>query len=492
MTVEEEKLFADFLIKEKHVLSEQNYQVCLEVKNALKKWDLEKSIDKVIVDKGFLSEDKMNALLKEFKGGDENLIPGYRIIKKLGEGAMGEVYSGIDLENNNRPVAIKILYPYLGKKKSTAKRFLHEGTLCIEKLNHPNIVKGYEVGYEANHDFFFYVMELMEGKNIREMLDKDGPFSEPIALHILLQIASALEQAYNFKLVHRDIKPDNIMMTEQGVAKLCDLGLARDWTQDLSLTQTGAIMGTPFYISPEGAEGKFMDSRSDIYSLGATMYHIVVGKVPFPGENANIVLQRHCHEALIPPIAMQPNISAGLSAIIEMMMEKRPEDRYQTPSELIQDITRLQHGYAPNALLRQKDTYGITETQRPKSESSISFNILQSQDDSKVDQADKVEEYRIENDSPTFDSFIYINHNHRKNHILSPFLTTSEQRVLADAPQINKKIKRTIIILISIILLLILIILGLFFSSNSNDNSSKKSDSQNVSYSISEITQLKL
>jgi len=460
MTVEEEKLFADFLIKGKHALSEQNYQICLDVKSALKKLDLEKSIDKVIVEKGFLSEEKMNALLKEFKGGDENLIPGYRIIKKLGEGAMGEVYSGIDLENDNRPVAIKILYPYLGKKKSTAKRFLHEGTLCIEKLNHPNIVKGYEVGYEANHDFFFYVMELMEGKNIREMLDEDGPFSEPIALHILLQIASALEQAYNFKLVHRDIKPDNIMMTEQGVAKLCDLGLARDWTQDLSLTQTGAIMGTPFYISPEGAEGKFMDSRSDIYSLGATMYHIVVGKVPFPGENANIVLQRHCHEALIPPMAMQPSISAGLSAIIEMMMEKRPEDRYQTPTELIQDIQRLQHGYAPNALLRQKDTYGITETQRPKNEKNISFSVTSSEDNFSTNQADKVEEYRIENDSPNFDSFIYINHNHRKNHILSPFLTTSEQKVLAEAPQMQKKIMRLIIGLgISLFILLIIIVM---------------------------------
>ena len=147
-------------------------------------------------------------------------------------------------------------------------------------------------------------------------------------------------------------------------------------------------------------------------------------------------------------------------------------------------------------MIRQKDTYGITETQRPKSESSISFNILQSQNDSEVDKADKVEEYRIENDSPTFDSFIYINHNHRKNHILSPFLTTSEQRVLADAPQINDKIKRTIRTLILIILALIIIVIAIFiswlFNSPQEHKSITSSNSQNVSSSISEITQLKL
>ncbi|HON45363.1 MAG TPA: protein kinase, partial [Planctomycetota bacterium] len=197
MDTEQERSFADFLIKEKAVLKEEDFQICLEVQAALRKFDLEKSIEKIIVEKGFLSEKCIATLLQEFKGGDDNFIPGYLVTKKLGEGAMGEVYQGIDLNNNNRPVAIKVLFPHLGKKKSTAKRFLQEGTLCIEKLNHANIVKGYEIGYEANYDFFFYVMELMDGANVRELIDQKGPLSEPVAIKILIQITSALDHAYS-------------------------------------------------------------------------------------------------------------------------------------------------------------------------------------------------------------------------------------------------------------------------------------------------------
>ena len=467
MDTEQERSFADFLIKEKAVLKEEDFQICLEVQAALRKFDLEKRIEKIIVEKGFLSEKCIATLLQEFKGGDDNFIPGYLVTKKLGEGAMGEVYQGIDLNNNNRPVAIKVLFPHLGKKKSTAKRFLQEGTLCIEKLNHANIVKGYEIGYEANYDFFFYVMELMDGANVRELIDQKGPLSELVAIKILIQITSALDHAYSFKLVHRDIKPDNIMFTSKGVAKLCDLGLARDWSQDLSLTRTGAVMGTPFYISPEGAIGQFMDTRSDIYSLGATMYHIVTGRVPFQGSNAADVLNQHRNTPVIPPIEWCPTLSVGFSAIIEKMMAKNPEERYQTPMELMDDVERLQNGYAPHALLQFKESYGIVETKRPKSihpSSTISdeteaipvveaseiteddddkfgliriTNISEFQDSS----TDKVEEYKIEDDSPNFDSIVYVDpQRRRQQRMLSPFLTTTEQHLLARSPKTQRKL----------------------------------------------------
>lgn len=376
MNIEEQEQFLKFLVETKKVLPPTAIQTCLTVQHALTELGIEKTIDKVIIEKGFLDAKQITVLLREFRGGDEEMIPGYRIIRKLGEGAMGEVYSAIDLNKDNCPVAIKILFPHLGKRKATAQRFLQEAKLCIHKLNHSNIVKGYEVGYEATHDFFFYVMEFVDGKNLRALLKDHGVFSEPLAIKIMMQMCSALQHAASFNLVHRDIKPDNIMLTKTGESKLCDLGLARDWTQDdLGLTKTGAVMGTPFYISPEAADGQKLDTRSDIYSLGATIYHMVVGTVPFDGPNTAVVLNRHRNDPLIPPKELRDQLSTGFSSIIEMMMEKSPNARYQNAGEILEDLRRLQNGYAPNALIRNMQSYGVTEPLRKPKTPTISTDI---------------------------------------------------------------------------------------------------------------------
>ncbi|NUM33770.1 MAG: serine/threonine protein kinase [Candidatus Brocadiae bacterium] len=480
MNPEEEKEFAKFLVK-KQALTLQNYKACLEAQHGLKKWGIAKTLDKVIVEKNFLTEKQIGELLTEYKGGDEGLIPNYRIIKKLGEGAMGEVYSAIDLNNDNRPVAIKILDPHLGKNKATAKRFLQEARLCIEKLNHQHIVKGYEVGYEAERDFFFYVMELIEGGNLRTVLKEKGIFSEPLALKILLQMSYALEHAYQFNLIHRDIKPDNIMLTKLGDAKLCDLGLARNWEdQDLSLTRTGTVMGTPFYISPEAADGLKLDNRSDIYSLGATIYHTVVGHVPFDGPNAGIVLNRHRKDPLVPPIELRLDISVGFSAIIEMMMAKSPKDRYQTPMALSDDIKKLQNGYAPQALLKLKESYGIVETIRKPKDSRASGTLeavlvsdteefgyskaletVKVKEDfiSGIKRHDTVEEYRLDDQDPSnFDSFIHINPYKKKKPILAPFFTSAEHRMLEKTHAKSKLLAIGAAMVCVILLLLIAVV----------------------------------
>ena len=473
MNSEEEKEFAKFLIKKK-VLTLENYKACREVQLALKKWGIAKGLDKVIVEKNLLTEKEVGDLLKEHKGGDEDIVPGYSIIEKLGEGAMGEVYKAKDLnyipkksdDPKERFVAIKILYSHLGKNKSTAKRFLQEARICIEQLDNEHIVKGYEVGYEANKDFFFYVMEFIEGSNLRSVLKEKGIFSEPLALKILLHMSDALIHAYNLNLIHRDIKPDNIMLTRWGDAKLCDLGLARNWEeQDLSLTRTGSVMGTPFYISPEAADGLKLDNRSDIYSLGATIYHTVIGHVPFDGPNAGVVLNRHRTEALIPPIELRLDLSVGFSAIIEMMMAKSPKDRYQTPMALSEDVKKLQNGYAPQALLKLKESYGIVETiRKPKdgrssatleailaseteefgsskaTQTASSLETVKIKEDSfsGIKYHDTVEEYRLDDeDSPNYDSFIHINPYKKQKSpkkqqpILAPFFTDIEQNVLS-------------------------------------------------------------
>ncbi len=509
MNTDEEKAFLKFLVETKKVLPPSAIQVCLSVQEALRGLGIEKTMDKVIVEKGFLDAKQISALLHEYRGGDEELIPGYRIVKKLGEGAMGEVYSAIDLNHENDHVAIKILFPHLGKRKATAQRFIQEAQLCINKLNHPNIVKGLEVGYEATHDFFFYVMEFVDGRNLRAILKENGVFSEPLAIKIMLQMASALQHAASFNLVHRDIKPDNIMLTKNGVAKLCDLGLARDWTRDdLALTKTGAVMGTPFYISPEAADGKKIDGRSDIYSLGATMYHMVVGNVPFDGPNSAVVLNRHRHDPLIPPIEMRSQLSVGFSSILEMMLAKSPEDRYQTPDQLLDDLQRLQNCYAPHALLRIKDSYGVTEAVRkpkmptsamaqqpatplampvattpttspqPVTPTAIPQPVIPAKpvesakasfQDSEIckfietttstikRRQDMVEEYLIEDGSPNFDSVILVDHRKRHTKAFPAFLNSSEQNILHG--QGIKAHWKLAVIAVMIMLLIIMIVI---------------------------------
>ena len=452
MNSDEEKAFGNFLLKKK-VITLDKLQKSFEVQQGLQKWGIEKSIDQVIVEKGFVDKRQMTVLLREHRGGDEELIRGYRITHKIGEGAMGEVYYAVDLQNDNRPVAIKILYSHLGKRKATAQRFLQEGRLCIEKLHHPNIVKGYEVGYEVNSDFFFYVMEMVQGSNLRKLLKDKGVFSENLSLQIMMQMTSALQHAFEFNLVHRDIKPDNIILTDKGEAKLCDLGLARDWAQDLSLTRTGAVMGTPFYISPEAAGGLQLDTRSDIYSLGASMYHMIVGQVPFDGPNSAVVLNRHRIDPLVAPIEHRMDISPGLSAVIEVMMAKSPDDRYQTPMELMEDLQKVQDGDIPIALTVVKGEEGFIETSR-RSKTQVLEAIPASEteetsyQDPIIDLAkmvekkaasgkfqDSVEEYLLDNEETKQPV-----KPHQGDKIFKSFFTSTERHMLSKAHNAQSKL----------------------------------------------------
>lgn len=461
MNEEEEKRFAKFLVEEKQVITSEQLQVCLEFQQAMREqWGIKKTLDKAIVEKEFIGSSHMNTLLREHLGGDDEIIRGYRFIEKLGEGAMGEVYRGLDLETNDA-VAIKILYPHLGKRKATAQRFIQEAKICIEKLDHPNIVKGLAVGYEAQTDCFFYAMELVEGSNLRKVLKKKGPFSELLAIKILFQMASALKYANNKNLVHRDVKPDNIILTPTNDAKLCDLGLARDWGgENLSLTRTGAVMGTPFYISPEAATGmETLDTRSDIYSLGATMYHMVVGQVPFGGSNSNVVLSRHVKEALIPPIQRRPDLSVTFSAILEMMMEKSPDDRYQTPDEVIEEIKLLRankplRAMAGKNLLFSPSTgaKNISEDDFPEAnfetEEMEAIECVKTEEigytnnikvDGQEKHHDEVEELLL-SQSTTELKPVITQQKDKQEKIFQSFLTSTERRILSEARGAQSKL----------------------------------------------------
>jgi serine/threonine-protein kinase len=307
-----------------------------------------KSLAEILMDRGVLSQYLVRSIYRT-QGKREGFpqIPGYEIESKIGHGGMGTVYRAKQL-NLDRTVAIKVLDPELAKDRHFVDRFLREAR-SVALLNHENIIVGIDVGKTAQDDYFF-VMEYVEGHTVYELLKRERAIEEKRALEIALQIGHALQHAADHKIVHRDIKPDNIMITEEGIAKLCDLGLAKSTRGKLRLTQAGSTHGTPHYMSPEQARGKEdIDIRSDIYSLGATLYHMLVGEVPFDGESAAVILLKHISEEVPSPRVARPEIDENTCHVLERMMAKKREDRYQSPTEFTDDLERIRAGESPRS-----------------------------------------------------------------------------------------------------------------------------------------------
>jgi serine/threonine protein kinase len=208
-------------------------------------------------------------------------------------------------------------------------------------------------------------MEFVEGETVADMITRKGAIPEGRAVEIILQVARALEHADRNNLVHRDIKPQNIIVTPKGIAKLCDLGLAKTEDSEAHITRMGVSLGTPHYISPEQAKGSVdVDIRSDIYSLGATLYHMVVGEVPFVGSSPMVVMTKHLSTALPFPSDKNRAVSVNLSRVICKAMEKSPEDRYQTPEEMMGDLERVSEGLPPALAGRKKGSGRLARESR--------------------------------------------------------------------------------------------------------------------------------
>lgn len=285
-------------------------------------------------------------------------IPGYKILGKLGAGAMAIVYKARQL-SLDRIVAIKILPRRFSENKDYVQRFYKEGKAAA-KLNHNNIVAAYDVGEAGGYHYF--VMEYVEGKTLYEDIAKGKIFSEKEAIDVVAQVASALAHAHARGLIHRDVKPKNIMTNAAGIIKLADLGLARDASDiELAKSEAGKAFGTPYYISPEQIRGEMdIDARSDIYSLGATFYNMVTGRVPFNASTPSEVMRKHLREPLIPPDHINTSLSAGASEVIEMMMAKNKLDRYSSAQELLVDLDAVRRGESP---LRARKKFNIGDLQ---------------------------------------------------------------------------------------------------------------------------------
>lgn len=273
-----------------------------------------------------------------------SVIADFVILKEIGRGGMGVVYLAHQI-SLDRPAALKILQDSFGMDAEFVVNFIKEARLAA-KLNHPHIVQAYAVGEDEG--IFYFAMEYIDGETMKQVLQREKVIQVEQAVLLVQQVAEALDCAWKEqKLVHRDIKPDNIMLTKKNQAKLADLGLsmiANDLNKD---DDSDEVMGTPQYISPEQLTGAPVDVRSDIYSLGATFYQFVTGRFPFEGRNATEIARKHLDATLVPPIQVNSQIPEVVSQIICKMMKKNANDRYQDAETLVEDLRMFRRGKFP-------------------------------------------------------------------------------------------------------------------------------------------------
>jgi len=272
----------------------------------------------------------------------------YAILKKLGEGGKGVVYKARDTVLN-RVVAIKMLKSAVTEKEAYS-RFLTEAQ-AVGKLNHPNIVSIYDIGKEDSKQFF--VLEFVDGESLRDLMRTypEGKCDIQVVLRIGMDVCSALQYAHSHEVLHRDIKPENVMITKDDTAKLMDFGLARILDQP-GITEEGIIVGTVAYVAPENALGKGADARSDLYSLGAVLYEALTGRSPFPGEDPVKVIFGHVHDYPVPVARLNPKVPLALADCVMRLLEKEPERRYQTATDLLKELKEIAKQFSEEISIR--------------------------------------------------------------------------------------------------------------------------------------------
>jgi serine/threonine protein kinase len=271
-------------------------------------------------------------------------LGGYQLVKRIGSGGMGEVYRAVQVALG-RQVAIKILSPELTEDRTFVDRFMTEAR-AAGKLNHPNVAQVHEVG--ESDGIYYYSMEYLAGGSVQERIR--GGRALPLAegVRIALGAARALEYAEKHGVIHCDIKPDNLMLTEEGEPRLTDLGIARTVkSMAEKVKQEGGVLGSPHYMAPEQARGEPIDHRVDIYALGATFYRMIAGRTPFTGKNAREIMEKQVYEEPPGLRSINPEIPQTVCRVITRMMKKKPEKRFQTARELIADLEKLLEEIAP-------------------------------------------------------------------------------------------------------------------------------------------------
>jgi serine/threonine protein kinase len=353
---------------DRHLATVEEVEACLQAQADLEKAGQAPPLSQLLVERGCLTASQLDRLLSEEAAitQDVNQIPGYRLLEKIGQGAMGTVFKARQV-SVDRHVAIKILAPRLSQKTEFVARMLREARAAA-KLNHPNIIQAIDAAQAGKYHYF--VMEYVEGRSVQSYLQEGKIFNEKAGINIAIQITKALQHAHDRGLIHRDVKPGNILLTSNGTAKLADLGLVRYTSDDETATsESGATLGTPYYISPEQVRGEQeIDGRADIYSLGATLFHMLTGRPPFEGRPM-VVMNRHLTAKLPPPDTINAKLSNGICEVIEHMMAKHPKDRYANAADLLMDLECAAEGRVPVLAHKDIDDFtlaGLTEGESPE------------------------------------------------------------------------------------------------------------------------------
>lgn len=274
----------------------------------------------------------------------------YELGETLGYGGMSEVHHGQDVRLG-REVAIKILRADLARDPQFQERFRREAQNSAA-LNHPAIVAVYDTG-EANTEFGqlpYIVMEFVEGRTLRDIVKTEGPMSQKRAMEVMADVCAALDFSHRHGIVHRDVKPANVMITKNGAVKVMDFGIARAMHDGQSaMTQTAAVIGTAQYLSPEQARGESVDARSDVYAAGCVLYELITGEPPFTGDSPVAVAYQHVREDPNPPSSVNPAVAPELDAVVLKALAKGPANRYQSAAEMRSDLVRTLSGQRPAA-----------------------------------------------------------------------------------------------------------------------------------------------
>lgn len=332
----------------------------------------QRSLTDVLVHHDYITAEQAQRLRKRIEQRKATQIPGYQLLGKVGKGAMATVYKARQL-SLDRIVAVKVLPRRSSDDQEFVARFYKEGQAAA-RLAHNNIVQAIDVGATPDGHHYF-VMEYVEGKTLYDIMQpppvgEGRNFSEAEALDISIQIAEALAHAHKRGLVHRDVKPKNVILMPGGKAKLTDLGLARDVSdKQAAESEAGKAYGTPYYISPEQIRGEIdIDHRADIYSMGATLYHMVTGRPPFDGDTPSAVMHKHLKEPLTPPDHLNQALGAGIGEICELAMNKERTERYQSMEEMLEDLKLVSAGNAPLHARRQIDFGTLAQIERSQLE----------------------------------------------------------------------------------------------------------------------------
>ncbi len=327
----------------------------------------QRSLADLLIEHAFITANQAKRIKRQLDERKGSQIPGYQLICNVGKGAMATVYKARQL-SLDRIVAVKVLPKRMNQNPEFVDRFYKEGRAAA-RLSHNNIVQAIDVGASPD-GYHYFVMEYIEGKTLYDLMlpppaGEGHSFSEAEALDVIIQIAEALAHAHERGLIHRDVKPKNIILMPGGVAKLTDLGLARAQDdKEAAESEAGKAYGTPYYISPEQIRGDVdIDFRADIYSLGATMYHLVTGRPPFEADTPAAVMHKHLKQPLVPADHVNTGLSAGVGEIIEVAMAKNRDERYTSTEALLEDLKAVRGGQPPTHAQRAADLETLAQVE---------------------------------------------------------------------------------------------------------------------------------